>query len=230
MQSKQSRKTSIYAGSYQGFGDVKSFRNQEYWAGINYRPINSLAISFSPDYSITNNELQYVSEQAITNDPRYIFARINQKTASFTFRINYTFTPELSLEYYGQPFVSAGKYTEFKRVTSPKADRFRDRYNNFSTQELSFSKENNSYSIDEDHDGKSDYSFDNPDFNFQQFRSNLVLRWEYRPGSTLFFVWSQGRTNSVSNGSFDYDRDMRDLFGVTPHNVFLIKFSYWFSL
>ena len=230
VQSKQSRKTSIYAGSYQGFGDVKSFRNQEYWAGINYRPINSLAISFSPDYSITNNELQYVSEQAITNDPRYIFARINQKTASFTFRINYTFTPELSLEYYGQPFVSAGKYTEFKRVTSPKADRFRDRYNNFSTQELSFSKENNSYSIDEDHDGKSDYSFDNPDFNFQQFRSNLVLRWEYRPGSTLFFVWSQGRTNSVSNGSFDYDRDMRDLFGVTPHNVFLIKFSYWFSL
>lgn len=230
VQSKQSRKTSFYAGNYQGFGDVKSFRNQEYWAGINYRPMNSLAISFSPDYSITNNELQYVSEQAIKNDPRYIFARINQKTASFTFRINYTFTPELSLEYYGQPFVSAGKYTEFKRVTSPKAERFRDRYSNFNAQELSFSKENNSYLIDEDHDGASDYSFDNPDFNFQQFRSNLVLRWEYRPGSTLFFVWSQGRTNSVSNGSFDYERDMRDLFGVTPHNVFLVKFSYWFSL
>lgn len=230
VQSNRSRKASIYFGNYQGIGDVKSFRNQEYWAGINYRPMNSLAVSISPEYSISNNALQYVSENTMKNDPRYIFARINQKTASFTFRINYTFTPELSLEYYGQPFVSAGKYTEFKRVTSPKAERFRDRYHNFATQELSFDKENNSYLIDEDRDGTSDYSFDNPDFNFRQFRSNLVVRWEYSPGSTLFLVWSQGRTNSASDGMFDYGRDMKNLFGVTPHNVFLVKFSYWFSL
>lgn len=230
VQSNRSRKASIYFGNYQGIGDVKSFRNQEYWAGINYRPMNSLAVSISPEYSISNNALQYVSENTMKNDPRYIFARINQKTTSFTFRINYTFTPELSLEYYGQPFVSAGKYTEFKRVTSPKAERFRDRYHNFATQELSFDKENNSYLIDEDRDGTSDYSFDNPDFNFRQFRSNLVVRWEYSPGSTLFLVWSQGRTNSASDGAFDYGRDMKDLFGVTPHNVFLVKFSYWFSI
>ncbi len=230
VQSNRSRKASIYFGNYQGIGDVKSFRNQEYWAGINYRPMNSLALSISPEYSISNNALQYVSENAIKNDPRYIFARINQKTASFTFRINYTFTPELSLEYYGQPFVSAGKYTEFKRVTSPKAERFRDRYHNFTTQELNYNEDNSTYLVDEDKDGNTDYSFDNPDFNFRQFRSNLVVRWEYSPGSTLFLVWSQGRTNSASDGAFDYGRDMKDLFGVTPHNVFLVKFSYWFSL
>lgn len=230
VQSNRSKKASFYAGNYQGFGDVKSFRNQEYWAGLNYRPINSLAVSFSPGYSITNDKLQYVSENAMKNDPRYIFARINQKTASFTFRINYTFTPELSLEYYGQPFVSAGKYTEFKRVTSPKAERFQDRYRNFQPQEIAFKSADNVYEIDEDHDGMKDYSFDNPDFNFQQFRSNLVIRWEYLPGSTLFLVWSQGRTNSTSDGAFDYGRDMKDLFGGTPHNVFLVKFSYWFSL
>jgi Domain of unknown function (DUF1083). len=230
VQSKQSKKTSFYAGNYQGFGDVKSFRNQEYWAGINYRPMNSLAISFSPDYSITNNQLQYVSENTMKNDPRYIFARIDQKTVSFTFRINYTFTPELSLEYYGQPFVSAGKYDEFKRVTSPKAEHFHDRYRNFQPQEIAFKSNGNLYEIDENRDGLADYSFDNPDFNFRQFRSNLVVRWEYSPGSTLFLVWSQGRTSSISDGSFDYGRDMKDLFGGTPHNVFLVKFSYWFSL
>lgn len=230
VQSNRSRKASFYFGNYQGFGDVKSFRNQEYWAGLNYRPINSLAVSFSPAYSITNDALQYVSENAMKNDPRYIFARINQKTASFTFRINYTFTPELSLEYYGQPFVSAGKYTEFKKVTSPKAERFHDRYRSFLPHEIAFNSTDNLYEVDEDQDGAEDYSFDNPDFNFRQFRSNLVVRWEYSPGSTLFLVWSQGRTNSESNGSFDFGRDMKDLFGVTPHNVFLIKFSYWFSL
>lgn len=230
IQSNRSRKMTFYVGSYQGFGDVKSFRDQEYWAGVDYKPMNSLLLSFSPSYGISKNELQYVSENTMNIDPRYVFAYLDQKTMSFTFRLNYTFTPELSLEYYGQPFVSAGKYTKYKRVTAPKADRFRDRYRNFAAQELNFDAGNNSYLVDENRDGTTDYSFDNPDFNFRQFRSNLVVRWEYSPGSTLFLVWSQGRTNSVTDGSFDYGRDMKGLFGVTPHNVFLIKFSYWFSV
>jgi hypothetical protein len=230
IQSNRSRKMTFYVGSYQGFGDVKSFRNQEYWAGADYKPMNSLLLSFSPSFGVSKNELQYVSENTMNTDPRYVFAYLDQKTMSFTFRLNYTFTPELSLEYYGQPFVSAGKYTKYKRVTAPKAERFRDRYRNFTAQELNFDAGNNSYLVDENRDGTTDYSFDNPDFNFRQFRSNLVVRWEYSPGSTLFLVWSQGRTDSVTDGSFDYGRDMKGLFGVTPHNVFLIKFSYWFSV
>jgi hypothetical protein len=211
-------------------GDDKSYRNHEYWMGLNVRPMNALSISFSPSYGISNDQLQYVSTTTMANDPRYIFARLDQKTASFTFRLNYTFTPELSLEYYGQPFISAGKYTDFKRTTNPNADRFSDRYRIFQGNEIGFSAANNNYSVDEDRDGNSDYSFDNPDFNFRQFRSNLVVRWEYLPGSTLFLVWSQGRTSSASDGSFAYGQDMKDLFGIQPHNVFLIKFSYWFSL
>jgi hypothetical protein len=164
------------------------------------------------------------------NNARYIFAALEQKTASFTFRLNYTFTPELSLEYYGQPFVSAGKYSVFKRTTNTKADNFAGRYQKFTSAELSNNSTENSYFIDENLDGNSDYSFDNPDFNFRQFRSNLVVRWEYLPGSTLFLVWSQGRTGSNDNGSFSYGKDMKELFGLQPHNVFLIKFSYWFSL
>jgi len=155
---------------------------------------------------------------------------LDQKTVSFTFRLNYTFNPELSLEYYGQPFISAGKYTNFKRTTNTNADRFADRYHNFAAGEISYDATANTYAIDEGGKGATDYSFSNPDFNFRQFRSNLVVRWEYLPGSTLFLVWSQGRTSSDTNGSFEYGNDMKQLFGVQPHNVFLVKFSYWFSL
>jgi len=226
----ESKKISFNAGSYQSFGDSKSHRDHEYWAGIYGRPMNALSISLEPDYSISNNELQYVETTQMINEPRYLFAMLDQKTISFTFRLNYTFTPELSLEYYGQPFVSAGKYTRFKRTTDTHADKFTDRYHLFSDGEISYDAGDNSYAIDENRDGNPDYSFTNPNFNFRQFRSNFVIRWEYSPGSTLFLVWSQGRTSSATNGSFDYGKDMKDLFGTEPHNVFLVKFSYWFSL
>jgi hypothetical protein len=225
-----SKKISFNIGNYHGLGDVKSYRHHEYWMGLNIKPTNALSISFSPGYSIDNSPLQYVETTQINNDSRYIFAELDQKTLSFTFRLNYTFNPELSLEYYGQPFVSAGKYTNFKRITTTHADKFSDRYHNFSTGEISYNAPGNSYSIDENGNGGSDYTFSNPDFNFRQFRSNLVIRWEYSPGSTVFLVWSQGRTSSDTNGTFQYGSDMKDLFGINPHNVFLVKFSYWFSL
>jgi hypothetical protein len=226
----QSKKISFYIGNYHNLGDVKSNRYHEYWLGADIRPMNALSVSFEPTYSIQNNQLQYVETTDINSDPRYIFAELDQKTVSFTFRLNYTLNPELSLEYYGQPFISAGKFINFKRITNTNADKFKDRYHIFSNDEISYNSSDNVYSIDENTDGTADYFFGNPDFNFRQFRSNLVLRWEYSPGSTLFLVWSQGRTSNASNGSFSYGDDMKDLFDMTPHNVFLMKFSYWFSL
>ncbi|WP_163717077.1 DUF5916 domain-containing protein [Mangrovibacterium lignilyticum] len=225
-----SKKLAFYLGSYLGLGDVNSYRYREYWAGIEARPTNALSVSFEPSYGIGNNKMQYVETTDMNDDPRYLFATLDQKTAIFTFRLNYTFSPELSLEYYGQPFISAGKYSEYKRTTNTNADRFADRYRIYQSEKISYNAEENSYAFDENGDGSSDYTVDNPDFNFRQFRSNFVVRWEYKPGSTLFLVWSQGRTGSVSDGSFDYGRDMRELFQIEPHNVFLVKFSYWFSL
>ena len=84
--------------------------------------------------------------------------------------------------------------------------------------------------MDEDGDGTADYSFDDPDFKFLDFNSNVVLRWEYDPGSTLYLVWSQARGDFISDGSLHLDDDMRALFDVHPHNVFLIKINKWFSL
>jgi hypothetical protein len=226
----QSKKIAFFAGSYQGFGDLQIERSQAYWVGFNAKPINALSVSFEPEVTSINKTLQYVSTTEMNQDPRYLFGTIDQKIVSFTFRLNYTFTPELSLEYYGQPFVSAGKYAEFKKITDPDADDFANRYHVFSGNEITYSNAENLYAIDENRDGINDYSFGNPNFNFRQFNSNLVLRWEYLPGSTMFFVWSQGRTGSASDGAFDYGNEMSRLFSVEPHNVFLIKLSYWFSI
>lgn len=161
---------------------------------------------------------------------RYLFATLDQNTIEFTFRANYTITPELTIEYYGQPFVSAGKYNDFKKITTPDADKFNDRFHVFTPGEITYNASGNNYSIDENIDGVEDYSIRNPDFNFRQFRSNLVVRWEYLPGSLIYFVWSQGRTSSGSDGIFSFGSDMNNLFQETPNNVFLVKFSYWFSL
>lgn len=226
----QSKKIWFNAGNYHNFGDLEISHYHEYWMGIYARPMNALSVSLEPNFNNSATVLQYVETAQLNGGNRYIFASIDQKTMSFTFRLNYTFTPELSLEYYGQPFVSAGKYKAFKKITNSEADRFADRYQVFPASEITYDAAGNNYAVDENQDGVMDYSFSNPDFNFRQFRSNFVVRWEYSPGSTLFLVWSQGRTSTAENGLFNYGRDMKDLFGIQPHNVFLVKFSYWFSL
>lgn len=226
----QSKKISAGMGNFHGRGDSRSHNTHMYWAMLTIRPTNSLSVSIEPEYGLEKNELQYVRMAPTTNGPVYIFGKIDQKTLGTTFRINYTINPELSIEYYGQPFVAAGKYGNFKRITDPGAGRFRERFHSYTPEEFRYDQSSNSFNIDESADNIVDYTFANPDFNFRQFMSNLVVRWEYLPGSVLYLVWSQGRTSSASNGVFRYGNDIKDLFGITPHNVFLVKFSYWFSL
>ena len=132
--------------------------------------------------------------------------------------VNYTINPELSIEYYGQPFVSAGKYSAFKKITQPDAGKFKERFYEYAQDELAYDPSTNTYTVN---DG-GNYSFGSPDFNFRQFRSNLVVRWEYLPGSTIYLVWSQGRTSSDTNGLFSYGTDMKALFQKSPQNVFLV--------
>ena len=126
--------------------------------------------------------------------------------------------------------MSAGSYTDFKRITEPRASLYQDRFHAFTGTEIVLDEQAGYYNVDEDHDGMIDYGFGNPNFNFLQFRSNLVLRWEYKPGSSLFLVWSQGRTGIQPYGDFLFMDGMHDMFEVHPHNVFLVKFSYGFNL
>ncbi len=223
----ESKKIWFYLGNYRGFGDQKNYRATDYYGGIVAQPMNSLSVSVEPDFLIISKKLQYVKSLTPDDmDTRYIFASLDQKTLLLTFRLNFTINPELSLEYYGQPFISAGKYYDFKRITNPHAGKFQNRYSNFESSEINLV--NDEYQVTEN--SGTEYTLDNPNYNFRQFRSNLVIRWEYRPGSTLFLVWSQGRTSSASNGHFSFDNDIDNLFNEQAHNVFLIKLSYWLPI
>jgi hypothetical protein len=153
-------------------------------------------------------------------------ARIERNTLNMSIRINYNITPDLTIQYWGQPFIATGEYTEFKYITNSLANELTDRYQTYSNDQISFDTESEIYYIDENRDGISDYRFDKPDFNVKEFLSNLVLRWEYRPGSTFYLVWSQTRNHFKNTGHFDFSNNINDLFDVKGHNIFLVKFSY----
>jgi hypothetical protein len=198
---------------------------------VTYKPINALVLTLSPGYSKSSSELQYVSAEEYKNNDRYIFASINRKTISTSFRVSLNLSPDLTFQYWGQPFIATGSYYDHKYIVDPMAKSFPDRFRIFSPNQIS--PDGDSYNIDENIDGITDYTFDRRDFNVQEFLSNFVVRWEYNPGSAVFLVWSQTRSGSNSTGNLDLFNDLGDLFNggeITPHNVFLIKFSYRFGI
>ena len=157
---------------------------------------------------------------------RYILGTINQKTLGLTFRVDLNLTPEFSIQYYGSPFVSRGSYSQLKYITDPKAKIYGDRFELYQDPLLS---EGIYQLYDYSNGPRADYSIDNPDFNFHEFRSNLVAKWEYRLGSFIYLVWSSsersGNTNSSHASLGDSYKQLRSIF---PNNIFLIKLNYWF--
>ncbi len=204
-------------------------RNISFSPGVTYKPTNTLNVSVSPSVSKSFDELQYVSQQSFGSADRYLFASIDQRTVSMSFRLNFNFTPDLTLQYWGQPFIATGKYDDFKYVTNSMASEYHDRFALYTPDQISLVGDEY-YSIDENSDDIEDYTFDKPDFNVREFLSNLVIRWEYNPGSSVYLVWNQNRNGYNPSGTMDYFNDMGDLFRYRPHNIFLVKFSYRFGL
>jgi hypothetical protein len=172
-----------------------------------------------------------VTQTTYNGVDRYIFGSIDQKTISTSFRVNLNLSPNLTFQYWGQPFVATGKYYNYKFITDPMANNYRDRFWTYNSNQITFDTDH--FNIDENADGKTDYTFGKNDFNVKQFLSNLVVRWEYSPGSTVFLVWSQTRSYYTDSGQMDFFNNVGDLFNKSkniPHNVFLIKFSYRFGL
>jgi hypothetical protein len=137
--------------------------------------------------------------------------KIDQKTVSLTARFNLSLTPDLSVQFYGMPFISAGKYDRFKLITEPRAKGWEDRYELFGESQLKYAAGEELYSVDENGDGVADYSFANPDFNFLQFRANLVLRWSTGQAAPYSRLVS-GRTEAGQNGVMDFKPGYRQLF------------------
>lgn len=224
----------VQLGYFMGYsmGLEKNSRNMNYEIDLSYKPIDYLSITLSPAISNSNSDLQYVTNNIEYNgDHRYIFASIERRTISTSFRVNLNMSPNLTFQYWGQPFIATGRYHDYKYITNPMADRHEDRFNLFTPDQLRM--DGDDFSVDENRDGTYDYSFERKDFNVQEFLSNLVIRWEYSPGSSLYLVWSQTRSDFNDSGKLRFFDDMGDLFGSEdekPTNVFLIKFSYRFGL
>lgn len=201
---------------------------------MTYRPINTLELSVEPEWEKSFNTMQYVTtteNDDDPDDPRYVFGTIDQEILAISFRVDYNITPDLTIQYWGQPFFGSGAYTDFKYITDPNAPEFTDRFHVYSDNEILFDEDNGTYHVDEDVDGSFDYSFDKPDFTVSEFLSNLVIRWEFLPGSTAYLVWSQTRDYYTGDGKFDISGQMHDLLtAMRPYNVFLVKFSYRFGL
>jgi hypothetical protein len=170
---------------------------------VSYRPNTAVSLVAGVNVEHTVNDYQWVSRVTDVKD-HYVFGRLNQMTVGVTTRVNYTMSPTLSLQLYAQPFVSGGGYTGFKELVDGRNLDYFQRYSPFGYR-------------------------DNPDFNYKSFRTTNVLRWEYKPGSTLFVVWQQGREDSASYGDFRFRRDFRGIFTVQPRNVLLVKLAYWLN-
>ena len=195
-----------------------------------YQPVKAASIQISSFYVDEKENLQFIQKSEYNSDTRYLFGTIDRKTLGMVFRLNYSITPDLSVQCYVQPFVSSGAYSEFKRITDSRAAVYNNRFHLFTSREIKGMENKDGYAVDEDRDGRTDYTFQSPSYNQKQFRSNLILRWEYSPGSTAFLVWSQRRTGISSDGTFSFRNDLNDLFGLFPDDVFLLKISRYFSL
>jgi hypothetical protein len=205
--------------------------------GIEWRPSSGVFLRLSPSYYRDVTIAQWVTSvddpfAAATYGSRYLFGRLDQQEVSAVFRLNWTFSPTLSLQIFVQPLISVGTYDDFKELRQRQTYSF-NRYGEKGSRITAVANANGtvgSYDVDPDGNGGAQgFSFDNPNFNYKSFRGNAILRWEYLPGSTLYFAWTHGRIDERNPGNFGFRRDFNDLFRTEPDNVFLIKVAYWLT-
>jgi hypothetical protein len=226
LRSDLSRRIALELRYDYSLGGEQSASSYELGPGLIVRPFNTLKTGLAASYRGNQDQLQYITTKDVTDGVRYILGTIDQQTLGMTFRLDYSITPVFSVQYYGSPFVSRGIYSEFKYIVDPLNKEYLDRFVIYPDPVLN----GENYELDENNDMNPDYTIENPDFNFLQFRSNFVAKWEYRPGSFLYFVWSNERTGNAENTSDSLGDSFSQIWDIFPGNIFLIKFNYWFSL
>jgi len=205
------------------------------WTGglsLRIKPSSNISFSFGPGYSVRRSDLQWIANiedpwKTETYGTRHVFGQIYQRVLSGEIRLSWIFTPKLSLQLYLQPFLAVGKYDEFRELARPKSFE----YKTYGEGESEISHEKGTYIIDPDGPGPAEpFSFMSPDFNLKSLRGTIVLRWEYLPGSTLFFVWTQNRADYTHPGDLALGRDLKALFSAPGDNIFVVKVSYRWNI
>ncbi len=233
-------------GSLNAGFSTGQFNMSSEWANLYFsaRPGSRWQLSAAPRWQHSINPRQYVSAvdggTAATYGTRYVFASVDQTTLSMQLRLNYSFSPTLTLEVYAEPFASSGEYSEYGELTAAGASSLLA-YGTGNTSIVQGPDGN--YTVTDGNSGQV-FALPNNNFNVLSYRSNAVLRWEYRPGSTLFLIWQQNR-NSFCSGGYDSETcyqddvaagsgiragDLLETRTVPGDNVFVIKATYWLSI
>lgn len=209
-------------------GGTGSYYLLENSLGITYQPIDRLKVSISPRYTSVKHRLQYNHTRSFQGQNRYITSMLDQETFSTPIRLDFAINANLGIQYYGEPFITTGRYSRFNYVANALSSIENGQLVFYSQEQISLNEAETLFSVDENNDGAVDYNFNNPDFSFAQFRSNLVLRYEYTPGSEIFIVWSQGISDVSSPRNNLFSSLREQVFSKVPNNTFLIKLTYRF--
>ncbi|MFN2398004.1 MAG: DUF5916 domain-containing protein [Gemmatimonadaceae bacterium] len=227
--SRRSLSASVFGFLYRtDFGTLARSAN----ASVSWRPTLNAELSLGPSYDYTR-EMGYLvttvddPTASATYGARYIFGRFEQHTLSLSMSANVTFTPALTFQLYVQPFTSGAAVSDFRELLRPRSLDF----DYFARVPGTTARdEAGDYQVTLSRDGRRfNFVIPNPDASYRSLRGNAVLRWEYRPGATLFAVWTHGRNGYETGGAYGGLSDLSSLFGLPPENVFLLKANYWFS-
>ncbi|HET9332339.1 MAG TPA: DUF5916 domain-containing protein [Gemmatimonadota bacterium] len=210
----------------------EGYREYALFLNFTFKPASNISLSLGPYFEHGESSAQYVTTVAdataeVFYGSRYVFSDLDQNTFSMDTRLDWTFTPTMSLELFLQPFFSSNDFSRFKEFAEPRTlDKLV-----YGEDMGTIALNEGVYAVDPDAAGPAaTFTFDDPNFSFASLRGNLVYRWEYVPGSTLFVVWTQDRNNELAEGDFDLGRDVDDLFGTGSDNVFLVKLTYWLGI
>jgi hypothetical protein len=191
--------------------------------GIGIRPPGPFSLTIGLRFRKETTDRQYVVSETPADSTYYVFGRLDRTEYSTDLRVDLAITPRLSVELYAEPFISNGDYRTFKVVHDPKADSYAGRLDPLEADRLRRPGDGGDIEVDIDRDGSVDFTFEEPNFKVVSFRTNAVVRWEFRPGSTLFLVWQQNRFDRVDDGSLDYF----DAFTAPGSQLFMVKLAYW---
>ncbi|HNW60103.1 MAG TPA: DUF5916 domain-containing protein [bacterium] len=198
--------------------------------GLSYKVTEAIQFTSELGLSHEREMLHFMGAPFWQGQPRYLLAALDRNTMELTLRFDCAISPVLTIQYYGSPYISFGKYQEYRRVVDPAAAAYDRMAPRITPAALHYHRQTGQVEIDENGDGTMDYSISRPDFNFREFRSNLVLRWEVRTGSVLYLVWSHDRGSYETVGRRDWGYNWDRLLEASGGNLFLAKFSYWFAI
>jgi hypothetical protein len=199
-------------------------------AGISFRPGTQWEVTIDPRVARSANTRQFITTmfgtgRAETYHNRYVFSTVDRSELSARFRVNYAITPELTLETYAEPFAASGRFYDFGEMGTPRSEELRL----YGTGGTTISQPDANGRRTVVADGQT-FTLSNQDFNARSFRSNMVLRWEWRPGSTLFLVWQQDRAARLPSGEHVQIGDVWNAFSQSGSNFFAVKMNYWLPI